>query len=158
MNKFQGKLHTFGIEEECLLLDEETGLPANRATEVIAAAAALGQTPEREFLSSQLETATSICAAASQAEAALREFRSQVSQAAVRCGVVLASTGLPPVGGETAGMITPDARYRRIFTEMRGAAAHQYVTGTHVHVEVPSRDSGRGSLPILLGGRPFCSL
>lgn len=137
-----GAALTFGIEEEFLLLDAQSGIPANRAAEVVAAAAVLNQQPEREFFSSQLETATPICSSANEAEQSLTEFRSAVARAAARCGVVLASTGLPPVGGDTAGSVTPNGRYYRILSEMRGAADHQYVTGTHVHVAVPSRNAG----------------
>lgn len=154
MNKRQRSQRTFGIEEEFLLLDAHSGLPVNRAAEVIDAASIAKAHPEREFFASQLETATPVCETAEAAEAALTAFRDAVSDAAWSCGAVLASTGLPPSGGDAAGRITPNARYRRILAEMRGAATHQYVTGTHVHVEVPSRDAGVGVLAHLARWAP----
>ncbi len=133
---------TFGVEEEYLLLDATSGEPTDSAAELILATPELGEQAEREYFSSQLETATPICSDAEEAELVLKRFRIAVANAASESGVVLAGTGLPPVGGETVGTVTPRARYRRIETEMRGVAEHQYATGTHVHVEVPSSDAG----------------
>ncbi|MBL3686303.1 YbdK family carboxylate-amine ligase [Leucobacter zeae] len=132
----------FGIEEEYLLLDRCTAEPANRAAELLREAPEHREAAEREFFSSQLETATPVCTAAEEAEASLAKFRAALSVAAARHDVVLAGTGLPPAGGETAGSVTPRRRYREIRSEVRSAAARQYVTGTHVHVEIPSREAG----------------
>lgn len=133
---------TFGVEEEYLLLDDRTGHPADRAAEVIRELPRHRERADREFFSSQLETATEVCTEADEAEAALLDFRAAASRAAALHGVVLAGTGLPPVGGDEVGTVTPKARYREIESEVRSVAAHQYVTGTHVHVAVPSRDAG----------------
>ncbi len=133
---------SFGVEEEYLLLDAAAGVPVDRAAELIRATPELGDQTEREYFSSQLETATPVCREAEEAEAALRRFRRTVSRAAAARGVVLAGTGLPPVGGDAVGTVTPKPRYRLIAAQMRSAAEHQYATGTHVHVEVPSPDAG----------------
>ncbi|MFV0432514.1 MAG: YbdK family carboxylate-amine ligase [Leucobacter sp.] len=132
----------FGVEEEYLLLDETEGVPVNLAAELVRATPELGGQTEREYFSSQLETATPVCLEGDAAEEALTRFRRTVSRAARSRGAVLAGTGLPPVGGDTVGRVTPKARYRLIEAEMRSAAEHQYGTGTHVHVEVPSPDAG----------------
>lgn len=133
---------SFGVEEEFLLLDATTGSPVNSAAKVILAMAGECPSPEREFLSSQLETATSVCHDAAEAESALLEFRRVGSRAAQSCGCVLAGTGLPPAGGETEATVTPKPRYRRIAEETGRVAKHQYSTGTHVHVGIPSLDAG----------------
>lgn len=133
---------TFGVEEEYLLLDASTGEPTDGAAELILATPELGDQTEREYLSSQLETSTPICQSADEAEAALTKFRTVISRAAGDCGMVLAGTGLPAVGGEAVGTVTPKPRYRRIEAEIRGVGAHQYFTGMHVHVAVPSQDAG----------------
>lgn len=133
---------TFGVEEEYLLLDLESGRPADRAAEIIRQLPRHRERADREFFSSQLETATAVCLHAAEAEAALRDFRTTASRAAASHGVVLAGTGLPPVGGDAVGTVTPKPRYREIEAEVRSVAEHQYVTGTHVHVAVPSRDAG----------------
>jgi len=135
-------LRRFGVEEEYLLLDADSGRPTDQAADLIRSVPELGDRAEREFFSSQMETATPVCTEAAEAEQALGRFRSVVSRAASARGVVLAGSGLPPVGGETEGTVTPRLRYRAIESEMRTAGADQYGTGTHVHVEIPSRDAG----------------
>jgi carboxylate-amine ligase len=77
-----------------------------------------------------------------------------MSKAASEHGVILAGTGLPPVGGDTVGTVTSRPRYRAIEAEMRETAAHQYSTGLHVHVEVPSRDAGVDALARLARWAP----
>lgn len=132
----------FGVEEEYQLLDAKSGAPVDRAAELILATPELGKQTEREYFSSQLETATPICREAHEAEESLTAFREAIARAAEPSGVLLAGTGLPPVGGDTAGTVTPKPRYLLIASEVRAAAKYQYATGTHVHVEVPSRDAG----------------
>lgn len=131
---------SFGVEEEYLLLDRLTGTPTNNAAQLIRDVPE--QDADREFFSSQLETATPVCRTRDEALRSLQEFRASFSRSASDRGMVLAGTGLPPVGGEVPGSITPSERYHAIANELRGAAATQYMTGTHVHVEVPSRDVG----------------
>lgn len=142
MGAATGVPRTFGVEEEYLLLDMTTGLPVDRAAELVYATADLTENAEREYFSSQLETATPVCYTADEAEEALTSFRKSVARAAMPREVIVAGTGLPPVGGDVAGTITPKPRYQAIGARMRAVAETQYVTGTHVHVEVPSRDVG----------------
>lgn len=134
---------TFGVEEEYQLLDAGTGAPVTVAAELIEATPeALRPQAHREYFSSQLETSTPICREAGEAEAALAGFRESLAGIAAARGVLLAGTGLPPVGGEVVGTVTPKPRYQHIEAEMRGVGWHQYATGMHVHVAVPSPDAG----------------
>lgn len=133
---------SFGIEEEYLLLDASSGAPINRASEILAMTADLGEQMDREYFSSQLETATPVCREAGEALHTLVDVRGAFAAAATSRGVVLAGTGLPPIGGDTAGTVTPKDRYRLIEAQYRAAARHQYATGTHVHVEIPSPEAG----------------
>lgn len=130
----------FGVEEEYLLLDAETGLPRNAVGPLIEALR--GLRAELEYFESQLETATPVCTQAAEAEDTLRTFRSAASQAATDLGLVLAGTGLPPVGSDVPGTVTAKPRYQEISRAMGNLTARYYSTGTHVHVEVPSRDIG----------------
>lgn len=133
----------FGIEEEYQILDPEQGTPQCLAAEVILGMPeAVRSRASREYLSSELETSTPICHDAAEAEAALTEFRDAAASACMASGALLAGTGLPPDGGEIVGTVTPKPRYLHIEAEMRHAGRHQYATGTHVHVEVPSQDAG----------------
>lgn len=130
----------FGVEEEYLLLDAETGRPRDVVVPLIAALP--GLEAELEYFESQLETATPVCTRAAEAEETLRTFRSAASRASADLGVVLAGTGLPPVGSEVPGTVTSKPRYQAISRAMGDLTARYYSTGTHVHVEVPSRDIG----------------
>lgn len=130
----------FGVEEEYLLLDAESGLPSDGAEELIEALP--GLRAEHEFFHCQLETATPICERADEARDALGGFRSAAAAAAEELGLVLAGTGLPPVGGEEPGRVVSKPRYLEIADSARGSVARYYSTGAHVHVEVPSRDAG----------------
>lgn len=140
-----GDAPRFGVEEEYLLLDAETGLPRDGADELIAALP--GLRAEHEFFHSQLETATPVCRHASEAFDSLTEFRAAASAAASAHGLVLAGTGLPPIGAEEPGRVTGNPRYGKIQSEMREMVKRYYSTGTHVHVEVPSRDVGVDVFP-----------
>lgn len=133
---------TFGVEEEYLLLDADTGRPSDSAAEVIHGMAELSDMADREYFRSQLETATPICRTAEEARAALEGFRAEMAAASRARGVEPAGSGMPPIGGEEAGTLTPKHRYRMIAERMRETAARMYGTGTHVHVEVPSKDAG----------------
>ncbi|EYT56614.1 carboxylate--amine ligase [Leucobacter sp. UCD-THU] len=136
------EFRSFGVEEEYLLLDVEHGAPTDLAAELVRSAPNSVAPAEREFFSSQLETATPVCRTAEEALDTLTGFRSALSREAADRGIVLAGSGLPPVGGDAAGTVTPKSRYRELDAQLRNAAAYQYVTGTHVHVEIPSPDAG----------------
>lgn len=133
---------SFGIEEEYLLLDQVTGRPVNLAPELQRVGTRSGFVAEREFLSCQLETSTPICVSAQEASTTLHEFRTKMSAAAADHGVILAGVGLPPVGNETTGRVTPNDRYLQIKPMLGRAGWYHYSTGLHVHVEVPNKDIG----------------
>lgn len=130
----------FGVEEEFLLLDRATGQPRDGAEALIRAVPELRC--EHEFFHSQVETATSVCTNADTALEELSTFRLRAAAAAAEQGLVLAGTGLPPVGGSQPGKVVAKQRYLDIDRTMRGMVSRYYSTGTHVHVEVPSRDAG----------------
>lgn len=130
----------FGVEEEFMLLDAGTGLPRDGAEELIAALP--GLRAEHEFFHCQLETATPVCETAGEALESLGGFRAGAVAAADDLGLVLAGTGLPPIGGDEPGRVVGKTRYLEIAEAVRGSVARYYSTGAHVHVEVPSRDAG----------------
>ncbi|UOQ58317.1 YbdK family carboxylate-amine ligase [Leucobacter allii] len=130
----------FGVEEEFLLLDAETGLPRDGVMEIAQLRPELPI--ELEFFHSQIETATPVCERAEDALEAILGFRGAVAETAGALGLVLAGTGLPPIGGDAPGRVVPKPRYLDIHRTMRGMVTRYYSTGTHVHVEVPSRDAG----------------
>ncbi|WP_293699542.1 YbdK family carboxylate-amine ligase [uncultured Agrococcus sp.] len=132
----------FGVEEEYLLLKDADGRPADRAADVIHGMRERREQADQEYFLSQLEAATPICRTAGEAAESLERFRGEAASAARERGLVLAGSGMPPAGGETEGTRTPGRRYRRIADALGATAKHQFATGTHVHVEIPSRDAG----------------
>ena len=137
---------TFGIEEEYLLLDSETGEPADHAEDLIERMPQLKHRAEHEFLSSQLETSTHVCKTADEAYESLRLFRATASKEAEKLGIVIAGIGLPPRCEEEANVLAWHKRYQSLGKEIREVARDIFVTGTHVHVGIPSADAGVDAL------------
>lgn len=135
---------TLGVEEEFLLVDPETGVPVNRADEVVAVARErFGLALERELTGAQVEINTSVCRDAEQARRELLEIRRVVAQAAREAGCRVIAVGAPPLGDAT-GEVTDSLRYRRIAREFGALAEQQLICGCHVHVAVPDRETAIG--------------
>jgi glutamate---cysteine ligase / carboxylate-amine ligase len=131
-------LPSFGVEEEFLLVDPETGEPAPRNTDVAAEAQRRGITLQLELSSCQVETASAVAADSAELGAELAQLRRTAAQAAEACGVRLLALGLPPVTPHEFP-VTDTERYRRIGAEYGMVAHEQGISGCHVHVEVPGR-------------------
>ncbi|MET9229965.1 glutamate--cysteine ligase [Lentzea sp. NPDC003310] len=135
---------TLGVEEEFLLVDPETGVPVNRADEVVAVAREkFGLALERELTGAQVEINTTVCRDAEQARQELLETRRVVAQAAREAGCRAIAVGAPPLGDAT-GEVTDSLRYRRIAREFGALAEQQLICGCHVHVAVPDRETAIG--------------
>ncbi|MEE3066148.1 MAG: glutamate--cysteine ligase [Actinomycetota bacterium] len=131
-------LPSFGVEEEFLLVDPETGEPAPANSEVAAQAQRRGIALQRELSSCQVETASSVAASSAELRAELALLRRTAAQAAEASGVRLLALGLPPVTPHEFP-ITDTERYQRIGEKFGMIAHEQGICGCHVHVEVPSR-------------------
>lgn len=149
----------FGIEEEFMFLSRDalspvaTGESARRA---MLDDPALARFVSHEFLASQIEYSSPILANAAQAARELSGFRSRLSEIASSLGVIAAGTGIP---FDTTGRPAPTrgARYEHIRSEIRALVKDHQLNAAHVHVNVPSRETGvhalngvRGWLPTLL--------
>ncbi|WP_104118109.1 glutamate--cysteine ligase [Arthrobacter sp. B1805] len=137
---------TLGLEEEYLLLEPRSGLPAHRAGEVERL---LESTPEisddeiqRELLSCQIETATPVCETLTQAEESLLNFRRKFAGAATRVGTVGAATGTAPWIRQAYPELTDKQRYEDLRASAPGIVGDQFVNGLHVHVGVPDQERG----------------
>jgi glutamate---cysteine ligase / carboxylate-amine ligase len=131
-------LPSFGVEEEFLLVDPETGQPAPRNDEVAAEAKRRGIDLQLELSSCQVETTSQVARESGELADELRRLRRTAAQAAQACGVALLALGLPPVTPHEFP-VTDTERYRRIGAEYGMVAHEQGICGCHVHVEVPSR-------------------
>ncbi|MGW3108811.1 carboxylate-amine ligase [Streptomyces sp. NPDC001100] len=144
---------TLGVEEEFLLLDSRTALPASRAGRLRTAArrepGLKREEVDTELLQAMVEVATPVCSDLDEVARHLARFRRLVSGAAQRVNCRLASTGGAPLMGEETVPVTGTPRYR----EMRAAATQlvdeQLICGTHIHVAVPDRQAGAVALGLL---------
>ena len=148
---------TVGVEEEFVLLDPVTGEASPVAPRVLAR---LGDEPgvTPEFLHFQVETATSVCRSLDEVRADLTRLRRLVSRSAEYAGSVAVATGVAPYGtGTGTPKVTTDRRYLELAKRFPDLVADAGTCACHVHVGIPSRESGvhvlralRPWLPILL--------
>ncbi|MDA3627246.1 glutamate--cysteine ligase [Saccharopolyspora sp. WRP15-2] len=160
----RGRLPTFGVEEEFLLLNPRTGRPSTRAPEV------LRQFPDRAFTAElatfQLEANTPVCRSAEQAHRELVAARRDLAAAADQHDSLLVSTGFSPLGLPDPVPLTDKARYRTIRDRFGLLLDSHTTAGCHVHVGMPDlatalavSDHLRPHLPALLAltaNSPFC--
>lgn len=128
----------FGVEEEFLLVDPDTGEPAPRNNEVAAEANRRGVDLQLELSSCQVETTSGVATSSMELGEELRSLRRTAAQAAEASGVRLLALGLPPVTPHEFP-VTETERYQRIGAEYGMVAHEQGICGCHVHVEVPGR-------------------
>ncbi|MFF8835876.1 glutamate--cysteine ligase [Streptomyces sp. NPDC015130] len=152
---------TVGVEEEYLLVDPVTAVPAPVVEEVRRAAGlgpfAEGAEIQDELLQAQIEVATPVCWTLDEVGGHLLRLRHAVATAAETSGCRVAATGAAPLRGDLPVPVTPSARYLRMEGEARRLVDEQLICGMHVHVGVPDPETGvavlnriRGWLPTLL--------
>ncbi len=139
-------LPTFGVEEEFLLLDRESGLPMWVADAVLERAEHAGpprpqSSLTQEVLRCQVESASPICLTANELEAHLRSARLRLAAAADAQGAVLSPVGAAPLG-EPHASVTASDRYLAMHDAVPALLNEQLLNGMHVHVAVPNRAAG----------------
>lgn len=158
---------TFGIEEEYFFLRPDTLAPANVGSTIRDEIVGIDHPSEfvaHEFLEAQIERSTPVFHTLDEATADLRAFRARIASAAEEHDVVAAGIGAPfMTDGWPA--VTDAERYRRVVDDFRGLVTDHLISGTHVHVGIPSPDAGvealnriRPWLPVLLavlGNSPY---
>jgi carboxylate-amine ligase len=128
---------TLGVEEEFLLVGGDGRL-------VPAAPALLRRTRDDprikpEFLTYQLEIATSVCTGLDQLRTELTDLRLRVADAAAAVGARVLAVGAPPLDASLAGPLTHDQRYEDLRRQFPVASASSGTCACHVHVGVPDR-------------------
>ncbi|MEU9044968.1 MULTISPECIES: glutamate--cysteine ligase [unclassified Kitasatospora] len=135
-------LPTFGVEEEFLLVDRHTRLPAERAPQVIAdAATVLGEQVQAEFFAVQVEVCTQPATRLDELRADLVRLRSVVAAAAADADCLLVASGTPVLGDPRPGRVTDDPRYRAMAARYEGVVDGYAgaLCGCHVHLGTVSR-------------------
>ena len=127
----------FGIEEEFILLDEETLVPLAMDTRVREAI--LGPRDDGdvtpEYLTCQLEYATAPADSREDAGRQLRRMRAQLGAHATTQGAIAAATGTPFIG-PSGYTVSPSAHYALVSSSLAEITREHAVNGLHVHVEI----------------------
>ncbi|MEV7099755.1 glutamate--cysteine ligase [Amycolatopsis sp. NPDC051045] len=157
MNGFPAGGPTIGVEEEFFLVDPGTGELVPRNREVVDAAAAFGVDVGLELSPAQVETATPVCHSMREVRDRVVELRAVAAAAALQAGARLLAVGVPVAGAPT-GRVTDTPRYRRMAGGYGAMITGREISGCHVHVGVPDRETAvqvsnhlRPWLPVLLG-------
>ena len=147
---------TIGVEEEFLLVDNDTGEPVAANQAVAAEAEARGVQLQLELTSCQVETTSRVVATSDELRMELTRLRRAAADAASACGARLLAVALPPSVPHHFP-ITETPRYRKIGENFGMIAHEQGICGCHVHVAVPSPEVAiqisnglRPWLPVLL--------
>ncbi|GAA1543952.1 glutamate--cysteine ligase [Actinomadura kijaniata] len=147
------QVRTFGVEEELLLVDPETGVPQAVSGAVIRYAREHGEqvpvpngkdTFETEMQREQLETGTRPCTSLDELAEQIRAGRAAAAQAAAGVDAAVVALATSPV--EVRPSLTPKRRYRMMADAYGVTADEQLTCGCHVHVNISSPDEGVGVL------------
>ncbi len=167
-HRFGGPSYTLGIEEELMIVDDETLDLANAIEtlleDVSADAIAEGEV-KPELMESVCEIATTPCKNTAQAGAQLRSLRRTVNEAANRRGLSMGSAGTHPFALWEDQRVVARTRYRDLISGLQFVARQEIIFGTHVHVGLDDPDKAihvtngmRVHIPLLLalsGNSPF---
>ena len=114
---------TYGVEEEFLLVDTDTGEPAPLNTAVAEHAKRRGVDLELELTTCQVETTSEVASSSAELRAELIRLRGVASDAAEEAGARLLAVALPPTLPHHF-TVTDKPRYGRI-AERFGMIAHE---------------------------------
>ena len=151
---------TLGIEEEFFLVDPDSRDLVADPAEGIFEACEQGAGPHkvvREFLRSQIETNTRVCASVLDLRQALGETRRLVVDAAARHGTNVMAAATHPFAHWQAQAPTARERYARFAVTYQESVRRFLVGGMHIHAGFGDEDSRlrvmtalRRYLPLLL--------
>ena len=136
-------VRTFGLEEEFLLVDPETGRVVERAAAVLRKVPAGPDVVDHELLEHLIETRTGPCTDLADARTQLLDARRLLGQAARELGIAAVATGTAPFPVDDI-VVSPKDRYRDMVNEFGAIARNAGTCGMHVHVGIGSRDEGIG--------------
>jgi carboxylate-amine ligase len=143
---------TLGVEEELMLLDAETFLPAP-ASHLLVGEIDAG-TLKTELHASVIELATPVCRDVGEVVASLRELRLEAAARAAEHGVVIAAGGAHRRAALDSLPIVQEERYLSMIDELGYVARRQAVNGLHVHVGMESLDACWDRFESVLGWLP----
>jgi carboxylate-amine ligase len=158
-HRFTGPSYTLGIEEELMIVDQETLELTNSIEGLLTAIQEVSTEGEvkPELMESVCEIATTPCEGASEAGAQLRALRRQVQHVANDRGLAIGSAGTHPFAMWEDQRIVSRPRYRDLVAGLQFVARQELIFGIHVHVGLDDPDKAihvvngmRVHLPLLL--------
>jgi carboxylate-amine ligase len=158
-HRFTGPSYTLGIEEELMIVDQETLDLTNSIEGLLMAIQDIPTEGEvkPELMESVCEIATTPCSGAREAGAQLRALRRQVQQVANERGLAIGSAGTHPFAMWEDQRIVSRPRYRDLVAGLQFVARQELIFGIHVHVGLDDPDKAihvvngmRVHLPLLL--------
>ena len=133
---------TMGIEEEYLLVDRQSrDLAANPPAELMAECEArLGSRVTAEFMRSQVEVGTKVCANIGEARGELQDLRGTVAEVASQFGLAPIAASTHPFAHWHQQSHTKKERYDALARALQATARRLLISGMHVHVAVENED------------------
>jgi carboxylate-amine ligase len=154
-HQFAGPSFTLGIEEELMILDQQS-LDLTNGIETMLEVAPQGDV-KPELMESVLEIATAPAPNTAEAAKELRRLRGEVIAAAETKGLTIGSAGTHPFAMWEDQRIVARPRYRDLISDLRFVARQEIIFGTHVHVGIDDPDKAihvangmRVHLPVIL--------
>ncbi len=132
---------TIGIEEEYLLVDQETLELAVAPNSLMDACKAdLDERVSPEFLQCQIEIGTHVCRATAEAREDLGHLRRTVSKHARAHGLEVIAASCHPFADWKDQHHTDKERYNDLRRDLGGVARRLLICGMHVHVGIPDEE------------------
>jgi carboxylate-amine ligase len=126
--------YTIGIEEELMIVDEES-YDLKNAIESLLEEAPFGEI-KPELMESVLEISTHPAKTTGEAGTQLRALRAQVRDTAAAKGLLIGSAGTHPFAKWEDQRIVARPRYQDLIDALRFVARQELIFGLHVHVAV----------------------
>jgi glutamate---cysteine ligase / carboxylate-amine ligase len=133
---------TLGIEEEYFLVDRVTRDVVDDPPPAMLAdcEALLAGQVSPEFLRSQIEVGTRVCASLDEARADLCGLRATVAEVAARHGMAPIAAATHPFARWDAQKTTERRRYADLQDDLQGVGRRLAICGLHVHIGVPDNE------------------
>ncbi len=134
-------IYTLGLEEEYQIVDPESRDLTSYVQEFIDHAEVHRRGDIKpEFLQSQVEVGSRICADVHEARSELVRLRREVSEVAVGKGLAICAASTHPFSKWMDQRITETARYTKHVEAMAEVARRMLIFGMHVHVGIEDPD------------------
>ncbi|MFA8440792.1 carboxylate-amine ligase [Yoonia sp.] len=132
---------TIGIEEEYLLVDQQTFKLAQAPDSLIETCKAdLAGQVSPEFLQCQIEIGTGVCQTIGEARKDLAHLRRTVARHAADYGLAPIAASCHPFADWKDQHHTDKERYNKLRRDLAGVARRMLICGMHVHVGIPDKD------------------